>query len=113
MSIADTMDFLLYLEDEYGKGNVEIRLLNHNDMNKYDQVQDVVDAIERELFIEVPKGYGVEVITTRSKLPLTMCWTTAIWMRLRMSLSTMPQAHETSALTKEARPFVSSLTIRF
>ena len=27
----------------------------------YDQIQDVVDAIEREAFIEVPKGYGVQV----------------------------------------------------
>ena len=24
VGIADTMDFLLYLEDEYGKGNVEL-----------------------------------------------------------------------------------------
>lgn len=30
-------------------------------MSTDDQVQDVVDAIERELFIQVPKGYGVEV----------------------------------------------------
>lgn len=30
-------------------------------MNTDYQVQDVVDAIERELFISVPKGYGVQV----------------------------------------------------
>lgn len=30
-------------------------------MNEDYQVQDVVDAIERELFINVPKGYGVQV----------------------------------------------------
>lgn len=30
-------------------------------MNTYNQIQDVVDAIERELFIEVRNGFGVEV----------------------------------------------------
>jgi hypothetical protein len=30
-------------------------------MSTDNQVQDVVDAIERELGIEVPKGYGVQV----------------------------------------------------
>tara|TARA_R110001606_G_scaffold379363_1_gene539382 strand:- start:641 stop:889 length:249 start_codon:yes stop_codon:yes gene_type:complete len=32
-------------------------------MNENNQVQDVVDAIERELFISIPKGYGVQVAT--------------------------------------------------
>lgn len=30
-------------------------------MNYFDQIQDVVDAIEREAFIKVPKGYGVQI----------------------------------------------------
>lgn len=82
-------------------------------MNKYDQVQDVVDAIERELFIEVPKGYGVEV----SNNTFTIAFDDVLDDRDLDAIEDVAYDYATSArdisTNQGSRPFVSSLTIRF
>ena len=106
--IADTMDFLLYRVRQRQR-----RKLLNNDMNKYDQVQDVVDAIEHELFIEVPKGYGVEV----SNNTFQIAFDDVLDYRDLDAVEDVAFDYATSArdisTNQGSRPFVSSLTIRF
>ena len=82
-------------------------------MNKYDEVQDVVDAIERELFIEVPKGYGVEVINNT----FDIVFDEVLDERDLDAIEDVAFDYATSArdisTNRGGGQFVSSLTIRF
>ena len=82
-------------------------------MNTDFQVQDVVDAIERELFIRVPKGYGVQV----SSGVYNIVFDEVLDSRDLDAVEDVAYDYATSAIdiytNKGGGQFVSSLTIRF
>tara|TARA_R110000751_G_scaffold59335_3_gene124621 strand:+ start:10071 stop:10319 length:249 start_codon:yes stop_codon:yes gene_type:complete len=82
-------------------------------MNEDNQVQDVVDAIERELFISVPKGYGVQVAPGTYDI----AFDTVLDNRDLDAVEDVAYDYAPSALSiltnKGGGQFISSMTIRF
>jgi hypothetical protein len=82
-------------------------------MNFDNEVQDVVDAIERELFIRVPKGYGVQV----SSGVYNIVFDEVLNSRDLEAVEEVAYDYAVSATdvyaNKGGGQFVSSLTIRF